>query len=93
MIMMSFVTAWKEKVGHMNKTTVIAGLVCAALYGCVGSITDVKVKDKESACVRQCSSFYSQCIGNSGETNNKTIRACNDGYEVCTQSCPSEFKP
>lgn len=76
----------------MNKLICIWMVACACTAGCVGHITDVTVKDKESACVRQCSSNYSQCIGNSGETNNKTIRACNDGYEVCTRTCPPEFK-
>ena len=58
------------------------------LVGCAGSIDSVDTKNKNGACVRQCTATYSSCIGNAmgiAAQNN-----CGSGFKVCANSCPDK---
>jgi hypothetical protein len=58
--------------------------------GCAYSIKDVDVSDLDPTCVRECSTSYSSCVsqGNQVGFKTETLRACQDSYVVCTNTCP-----
>lgn len=61
-----------------------------ALPGCSYSIKDIDVSKLEPDCVRECSKTYSGCVseGNQVGFKTETLRACREGYVVCTNTCP-----
>lgn len=64
--------------------------VAASLAGCTAaprSIMEIDVRDKEPACVRQCTTAYSSCV-TGGIVQNNQLAACHDGYSACTSTCP-----
>jgi hypothetical protein len=61
-----------------------------ALSACAYSISDIDVSKFEPACVRQCSTTYSACVsgGNQVGFKTETLRACQESYKVCVNTCP-----
>ena len=59
--------------------------------GCAYSIRDIETSDKDSGCIRECSTSYSLCVSGGNEVGFKTetLRACKDSYTVCISSCPA----
>ena len=73
----------------------ILGLLLVAtglLAGCAYSIADIDVSKSEPSCVRQCSTAYSACVsgGNQVGFKTETLRACQESYKVCVQTCPAK---
>lgn len=62
------------------------------LSGCAYSISDIDVSKSEPSCVRQCSTTYSACVsgGNQVGFKTETLRACQESYKVCIQTCPAK---
>jgi len=62
------------------------------LVGCAYSIADIDVSKSEPSCVRQCSTAYSSCVsgGNQVGFKTETLRACQESYKVCIQTCPAK---
>ena len=60
------------------------------LSGCAYSIKDINVSNLESSCVRECSKSYSSCVsqGNQVGFKTETLRACQESYIICTNTCP-----
>lgn len=61
------------------------------LTACAYSITDIDVSKADPACVRQqCLASYSPCVsgGNQVGFKTETLRACQEAYKVCVQTCP-----
>lgn len=60
------------------------------LSGCAYSIKDIDVSNLESSCVRECSKSYSSCVsqGNQVGFKTETLRACQESYIICTNTCP-----
>jgi hypothetical protein len=59
-----------------------------ALASCVSGIESVDTKNKNGACVRQCTGTYSSCIGNAfgiAAQNN-----CGGAFKVCANTCPDK---
>jgi hypothetical protein len=65
-------------------------LLAALSTGCAYSIRDIETSNKDSGCVRECSTSYSSCVssGNQIGFKTETLRACRDSYAVCISSCP-----
>ncbi len=65
-------------------------LVSLFMVGCAYSISDIDVSKYESLCVRQCTANYSSCVsgGNQIGFKTETLRACQESYKVCIQTCP-----
>jgi len=83
----------------MNERNVILSVVLALLLSaCAGatpqqSLEAVDLKNKEPACVRECSTTYSACIQRAGITDNRLIandilRACGGALKICADTCP-----
>ena len=62
------------------------------LSGCAYSISEIDVSKSEPSCVRQCSTAYSSCVsgGNQIGFKTETLRACQEAYKVCVQTCPAK---
>ena len=62
------------------------------LVGCAYSIADIDVSKSDPTCVRQCSTVYSSCVsgGNQVGFKTETLRACQESYKVCIQTCPAK---
>ena len=60
--------------------------------GCAYSIKDIDVSGLDKECVRECSKSYSSCVsqGNQVGFKTETLRACQESYIVCTNTCPAE---
>ena len=58
-----------------------------ALTGCASSIDSVDVTGKNQACVRQCTTTYSNCVG--GTYAISAQNACASGYRACANTCPA----
>jgi hypothetical protein len=67
-------------------------LMIALSSGCAYSIADIDVSKSEPSCVRQCSTAYSSCVsgGNQVGFKTETLRACQESYKVCVQTCPAK---
>jgi hypothetical protein len=75
------------------KKLLIALLVATVLLaGCAYSIADIDVSKSEPSCVRQCSTAYSSCVsgGNQMGFKTETLRACQESYKVCIQTCTAK---
>ena len=74
----------------MNKKLLIT-ILTFSLFGCV-SLADVDTSKKNPNCVRQCSTTYSSCVsgGNQVGFKTETLRACQESYKVCIQTCPAK---
>ena len=61
------------------------------LSGCAYSIKDIDVSSFEKGCVRECSMSYSSCVsqGNQIGFKTETLRACQESYVICTNTCPA----
>lgn len=68
----------------------VAFLSIVYISGCAYSIKDIDVSKLESSCVRECSKSYSSCVsqGNQVGFKTETLRACQESYIVCTNTCP-----
>jgi len=62
------------------------------ISACAYSIADIDVSKSEPTCVRQCSTTYSACVsgGNQVGFKTETLRACQESYKVCIQTCPAK---
>ena len=61
------------------------------LSGCAYSISDIDVTKSDPSCVRQqCLANYSSCVsgGNQVGFKTETLRACQEAYKICVQTCP-----
>jgi len=58
------------------------------LAGCAGGIDSVDTKNKNGACVRQCTGTYSNCIGNAFGLSAQS--ACASGFKACANTCPDK---
>ena len=67
-------------------------LVVAMSSGCAYSIKDIDISNLESSCVRECSKSYSSCVsqGNQVGFKTETLRACQESYIICTNTCPEK---
>lgn len=63
------------------------------LTGCAYSISEIDVSKSEPSCVRQCTTTYSSCVsgGNQIGFKTETLRACQESYKVCVQTCPANI--
>ena len=57
------------------------------LSGCAG-IDSTAFSAKNQACVRQCTSIYSTCIGNAMGLISQS--GCSSGFSACSNSCPDK---
>ncbi|MBT8546476.1 hypothetical protein G6732_06345 [Polynucleobacter paneuropaeus] len=76
----------------MKKLLAVTLVSLAALVGCAYSIADIDVSKSEPSCVRQCSTTYSACVsgGNQIGFKTETLRACQESYKICIQTCPAK---
>ena len=58
-----------------------------ALAGCAGIDSNAH-SAKNQACVRQCTSIYSTCIGNAMGIISQS--GCSSGFSACANSCPDK---
>ena len=75
----------------MSKKLPIALVISTGLLlGCAYSISDIDISKSEPSCVRQCTTTYSSCVsgGNQIGFKTETLRACQESYKVCVQTCP-----
>jgi hypothetical protein len=75
-----------------NLKSYLSGLGLLFLVGCAYSIADIDVSKSEPVCVRQCTTTYSACVsgGNQVGFKTETLRACQESYKVCIQTCPAK---
>jgi len=66
--------------------------VSVLLSGCAYSIKDIDVSKSEPGCVRQCTASYSSCVsqGNQIGFKTETLRACQEAYSICVNTCPAK---
>lgn len=78
----------------MNRYTKLAlfAVVVLIQFGCAYSISDIDISKSDPACVRQCTTTYSSCVsgGNQIGFKTETLRACQESYKVCVQTCPAK---
>jgi len=76
----------------MKKFLGLMIISASSLVGCAYSITDIDISKSEPTCVRQCSTAYSSCVsgGNQVGFKTETLRACQESYKVCIQTCPAK---
>lgn len=62
------------------------------LGGCAYSIKNIDVSNLEPSCVRECTTSYSSCVsqGNQVGFKTETLRACQEAYLICTNTCPEK---
>ena len=62
----------------------------ALLSACSYSIKDIDVSNLDQSCVRECTKIYSSCVsqGNQIGFKTETLRACQESYIICTNTCP-----
>lgn len=60
---------------------------CIAMVGCAG-IDSTAYSAKNQACVRQCTSIYSTCIGNA--MGFVAQGGCSSGFNACSNACPDK---
>lgn len=63
-----------------------------SLTSCAYSISEIDISKKDANCVRQqCLSSYSSCVssGNQIGFKTETLKACQEAYKICVQTCPS----
>ena len=62
------------------------------LSGCSYSIKEIDVSDLDPECVRQCTASYSSCVsqGNQIGFKTETLRACQEAYSICVNTCPKK---
>ena len=77
----------------MKKILGLLMVTTGLLAGCAYSIADIDVSKSEPSCVRQCSTAYSSCVsgGNQVGFKTETLRACQESYKVCIQTCPAKW--
>ena len=68
-------------------------LLSLLLFGTMGivgctSIDTAEFKGKNQACVRQCTSIYSSCIGNASGLIAQS--GCSSGFSACSNACPDK---
>lgn len=73
-----------------SRNMLLFGFSMLAISACTYSIDDIDVASLQPECVRQCSISYSGCVaeGNAVGFKTETLRACRDGYSICTATCP-----
>lgn len=77
--------------GGFMRALLISLMTIFTLVGCAYSIADIDVSKADPACVRQqCLASYSPCVsgGNQVGFKTETLRACQEAYKVCVQTCP-----
>lgn len=77
----------------MNKLLIPLLVITGLLGGCAYSISEIDVSKSEPSCVRQCTTTYSSCVsgGNQIGFKTETLRACQESYKVCVQTCPTNI--
>jgi len=77
----------------MKKIIGLILVITGWLAGCAYSISEIDVSKSEPSCVRQCTSIYSSCVsgGNQVGFKTETLRACQESYKVCVQTCPTNI--
>ena len=73
--------------------TLITMPLILTLSGCAYNISDIDVTKVDPTCVRQqCLANYSSCVsgGNQIGFKTETLRACQEAYKICVQTCPSK---
>ena len=70
----------------------VISLILLPLFSCAYSISEVDISKSDPVCIRQCSTAYSSCVsgGNQIGFKTETLRACQESYKVCVQTCPSK---
>jgi len=58
---------------------------CQHMY--VEDISEVDTSNKQSSCVRECTTPYSDCAGEAYAI--AALNSCGNAYKVCINTCPA----
>lgn len=82
----------------IERNVILSVVLALLLSACAGatpqeSVESVDLKSKEPACVRECSTTYSDCVSRAGITYNRLVandilRACGGALKICADTCP-----
>lgn len=81
-----------SKAGKIMKALVAILIGLLVLTSCAYSISEIDISKSDPSCVRQCAVAYSSCVsgGNQIGFKTETLRACQESYKVCIQTCPAK---